>query len=82
MRAIEPSFEIDYNGKVLRVIEAEIKERRVFYIQFPDTTKPLTITIGQDRQDVKFWTSIPQGRQLEAEEIGRLIATYIRSKKK
>lgn len=80
MRAIEPPFGVEYKSKIVKVIEAEIKERRVFHIQFPDTTKPLTITVGQDRQEVKFWTSIPQGRQVEAEEIGRLIATYIRNK--
>lgn len=82
MRPIEPPFEISYNGRNIKVIEAEIKDRRVFYIQFSDTTKPLSITIGEDRKEVKFWTSIPQGRQTEAEKIGRLIATYIRNKKK
>ena len=81
MREVEPPFEIEYKGAVTKVTEAEIKSRRIFHIQFADNKKPLTITIGRDNTEVKFWTSIPEGRQKEAEEVGRLIAAYIRSKK-
>jgi superfamily I DNA/RNA helicase len=81
MRKIEPPFQIVYQGNTANVTEAEIKERRVFYVQFTDARKPLTITVGEDRKEVKFWTSIPQGRQTEAEEIGKLIAAYIRSRR-
>jgi hypothetical protein len=82
VREIEPPFEIAYKGSLLRVTEAAIKSRRVFNIQFTDGRKPLTITVGQTNEDVKFWTSIPEGRQEEAEEVGKLIAAYIRSKRK
>ncbi|MEJ6980001.1 hypothetical protein WG906_06040 [Pedobacter sp. P351] len=82
MREVEPPFEIDYKGKRSIVTEAAIKNRRVFNIQFPDSRRPLTITVGLTNEDVKFWTSIPEGRQEEAEEIGKLIAAYIRSKNK
>ena len=75
-------FEIEYKESPAMVMEHSIKDRRVFYIQFTDGRKPLTITVGEDRKEVKFWTSIPQGRQQEAEEVGKLIANYIRSKKK
>jgi hypothetical protein len=82
MREIEPPFEIEYEGKSAMVTEAEIKEMRVFHILFSDKRKPLTITVGQDRKEVKFWTSIPQGRQTEAEQIGKLIGSHIRNKRK
>lgn len=81
MREIEPPFEIEYKGSASIVTEAAIKSRRVFHIQFTNGKKPLTITVGLTNEDVKFWTSIPEGRQEEAEEIGKLIAAYIRSKK-
>lgn len=81
MREVEPPFEIEFKGNVSKVTEAEIKTRRVFYIQFMDGKKPLTITVGRINKDQKFWTSIPEGRQEEAEEVGKLIAAYIRSKK-
>ena len=81
MRGLEPPFEIEYKGEVTNVTEAEIKSRRIFYIQFPGNRKTLTITVGKGLGDEKFWTSIPEGRQEEAEEVGKLIASYIRSKK-
>jgi hypothetical protein len=81
MREIEQPFQIVYQGKPANVTEVEIKERRVFHIQFADDRKPLIITVGEDRKEVKFWTSIPQGRQTEAEEIGKLIAAYIRRRR-
>lgn len=80
MREVEPPFEIDYKGKRSIVTEAAIKSRRVFNIQFPEGRRPLTITVGLTNEGVKFWTSIPEGRQEEAEEVGKLIAAYIRSK--
>lgn len=82
MRELEPPFELDYQGKPIKVAEHEIKDKRVFYIDFNGWSKPLTITVGLNRFDEKFWTSIPEGRQKEAEEIGRLIAGHIRNKKK
>ena len=81
MREVEPPFEIEYKGAATKVTEAEIKSRRIFYIQFPDNRKVLTLTVGKGLGDEKFWTSIPEGRQEEAEEVGKLIAAFIRSKK-
>ena len=81
MREVEPPFEIEYKGAVSAVTEAEIKGRRIFYVQVHGDKRVLTITVGKGLGDEKFWTSIPEGRQQEAEEVGRLIASYIRSKK-
>ncbi|MDN3584942.1 hypothetical protein [Mucilaginibacter flavus] len=81
MREVEPPFEIQHNGVTLKVTEAEIKSRRIFYIQFSDNRKVLTVTVGKGLGDEKFWTSIPEGRQEEAEEVGKLIAAFIRGKK-
>ena len=80
MRDVESPFEIQFKGDVAKVTEAEIKNRRIFYIQFNDDRKLLTVTVGKRPGEEKFWTSIPEGRQEEAEEIGKLIAAYIRSK--
>ena len=77
----QAGFQIIYKGQLATVKEHSLKQKRVFHILFTDKRKPLIITVALDRQDVKFWTSIPEGRQKEAEEIGKLIAAYIRSKK-
>ena len=82
MRGIVPPFEVQYMDSPTKVTEAEIKHRRVFYIQFTNGKRALTITVAEDNKEKKFWTSIPEGRQEEAEEVGKLIAAYIRSKNK
>jgi hypothetical protein len=79
MREIETPFEILYKGNKVRVTEHSIDEKRVFRVYL---NKPLSITVAETRAEQKFWTSVPQGRQQEAEETGKLIANYIRSKRK
>lgn len=82
MRELEPPFELELEGNVIRVAEHELQGKRVFHIDFKGWRKPLIIAVGLGLRDQKFWTSIPQGRQAEAEQIGKLIAEYIRAKKK
>lgn len=82
MRELEPPFDVELEGNVIRIAEHELQGKRVFHIGFKGWRKPLIITVGLGLRDQKFWTSIPQGRQAEAEQIGKLIAEYIRAKKK
>lgn len=83
MRPIEPPFEIEHAGTIIKVSEHDIAGERVFYLAFPDSRKPLKVIVAEKRPSgEKFWTSIPQGRQEEAEILGKLIAGYIRGKKK
>jgi len=79
MGAIQ-KFEIDYLGAVADVVEHQLPAGRVFHIDFSTpTVKPLVIAVAKRADGEKFWTSVPEGRQTEAEIIGRLVATYIRS---
>ena len=83
MRELEPPFEISSNSVMIKVSEHRVGGERVFYLEFPDSRKPLKIIVAEKRPSgEKFWTSIPQGRQEEAEQYGKLIATFIRSKTK
>ena len=82
MRALEPPFELELEDRKIVIAEHEIGSNRVFHVDFKGWKKPLVIAIGVGLRDQKFWTSIPQGRQVEAEQIGKLIAEYIRAKKK
>ncbi|QEM03097.1 hypothetical protein DIU31_006020 [Mucilaginibacter rubeus] len=75
-------FTIEFKGQSLTVSEHYIGEERIFRILFEDKRKPLTLAVGINSQKQKFWTSIPQGRQEEAGEIGPLIAWYYKEKKK
>jgi hypothetical protein len=42
----------------------------------------LIVTKAAGTEIGKFWTSIPEGRQEEADEVGELITEYLRDKKK
>jgi hypothetical protein len=83
MRELEAPFTITDAGAIIQVSEHQLKEMRLFRLVFPDSRKPLNITVAERRGTTeKFWTSVPEGRQEEAEQFGRLIATYIRNKRK
>ena len=79
---MEASFTIEYEGSAATVTEHELQEMRIFRITFTGQRKPLVITVAERPGGKKWWTSVPQGRQKEAEEVGRLIADYIRAKRK
>ena len=72
------TFDIELSGDTAHVTDQTIKSSRVFHLIFNNGRKPLNITIATGSDDVKFWTSIPEGRQEEAEVAGRAIAAYIR----
>jgi len=83
MRPVETPFEIESDRATISVSEHSVAGERVFYLEFPDQRKPLKLIVAEKRPTgEKFWTSIPQGRQEEAEKFGKLIAAYIRGKKK
>lgn len=72
------SFEVELNGQMVRVSGHTIKSARVFHIVYPNRKQALNITIAEDKDGVKFWTSVPEGNQEEAEFAGKVIAAYIR----
>ena len=72
------TFEVELNGQIVQVSEHRIKSARVFHIVYPIRKPPLNITIAEDSDGFKFWTSLPEGRQEEAEFAGKVIAAYIR----
>jgi len=82
MREIEKPFELEVSGKMLRISEHELANKRIFHVHYGAGTKPLVIAVAVAANNKKFWTSIPQGRQKEATEIGKLIAEHIRAKRK
>ncbi|WCT14389.1 hypothetical protein [Mucilaginibacter jinjuensis] len=80
--SVKQQFKISYKDLPVEVAEHNLRNGRVFSAEFSDASiKPLIITIAHDSNDKKFWTSMPEGRQELAEEIGRLIADYIRNHK-
>lgn len=72
-------FTINFKDQVLKVQRMYISSQVIFHITFPSGKIPLVLTRATSHTHDRFWTSIPQGRQKEAEEIGPLIAEYILS---
>jgi len=72
-------FDIELNGQTVRVSDHTIKSARVFHLVYPGRKPDLNITIAENSDGVKFWTSVPEGRQEEAEFAGKVIAAYIRN---
>ncbi len=73
-------FVLNYNGTRIRVQRHSIQNTFVYQIVFEDKRPPLVITRALDANAARWWTSIPEGRQPEAEQIGPLIAEHIKSK--
>jgi hypothetical protein len=72
------TFEVELNGQMVRVSDHTIKSARIFHIVYPNRKPALNITIAENSDGLKFWTSLPEGRQEEAEFAGKAIAAYLR----
>jgi hypothetical protein len=74
------NFTIRYKEQELRIRRLELAQMVIYQITFPGKTPPLIVTRARKAEGEKFWTSVPEGRQKEAEAIGPLIGEYILSK--
>ena len=79
MERSQDNFELDFRGEKIKVSRHSIGPRVIFKIVFPGYTRPLVVTRAIHADAYKFWTSIPEGRQREAEEVGPLIVEYFKS---
>ena len=72
-------FEIDFKDGKIRIQRHYVSSQTIYRIIFSDKRSPLVVTrVLTDNAD-HWWTSIPEGRQREAVEIGPLIADYIKA---
>ena len=76
---IPDTFELQHKENRIKVQRHSVANEIIYRILFPDNTPPLVLTRASDSNADRFWTSIPEGRQKEAEEIGPLIAEYIKT---
>jgi hypothetical protein len=52
-----------------------------FRVTFTSSREPIIVARAEGEQRPFFWTSIPEGRQKEAEGVGKLIEEYLANKK-
>ncbi|HWV72999.1 MAG TPA: hypothetical protein VN040_14860 [Pseudosphingobacterium sp.] len=69
-------FELEHKGQKVKVSEHTVHEQQVYRLVFDNNIAPLVLT-RLSTWEGKKWTSIPQGRQKEAEEFGVLIAQHL-----
>ena len=75
----QENFTLNIKDVILNICQLYISNQVIFHVVFPDGKPPLVLTRATTHEQQRFWTSIPQGRQKEAEEIGTLIAEHILS---
>ena len=72
-------FDLDYEGDKIKIQRHSVGNQVIYRVVFPDKRIPLILTRALKESADRFWTSIPEGRQTEAEIIGPLIQQYYNS---
>ena len=75
----EQPFQLTLNGVTIFVKPLALPGYQAFEVSFSSPRKPLIIARTKDIDKKIFYTSIPEGRQNEAEDIGALISEYFKS---
>jgi hypothetical protein len=66
-------WQVTYRGHPVTIGKRKVRGTEVYYVSSSPAKKPLVITRALKSGGKEFWTSIPQGMQREAEEIGAII---------
>jgi hypothetical protein len=80
MQKLVLPFELELNGVKMSVLEINLPGYTAFRVTFSSPRPPIVVARATDFNAGKFWTSIPEGRQREAEGVGKLIEDYIKAK--
>ena len=70
-------IDIDYNGEAVKVQILDIIGQRIYKVNFPSAA-PVFLTREKNAEGKYFWTSVPEGKQKLAEEIGAAIEPYLK----
>jgi len=73
-------FELQLNSVTMKVYELDIPKFSAYRIVFSSPRPQLIVTRAKNADKQNFWTSIPEGRQKEAEALGNLIEDYLSKK--
>ncbi len=73
------AFTVNYKEQQFNIQPHKADGATVFIVKFQDATTPLVVTRANGEKNLVFWTSIPEGRQKEAEMIGPMIAEHYKN---
>ncbi|HKO80712.1 MAG TPA: hypothetical protein VJU78_09960 [Chitinophagaceae bacterium] len=74
-------FSFEANGVTIACQRLIIPSYVAFHVTFSSQRKPITVARAKGVAVPYFWTSIPEGRQSEAEGVGKLIEQYLLKQK-
>ncbi len=72
-------FELEVDGVKIIVTEHTVQDQQVYRLLFNDKRPSLVITMAATWHG-DLWTSVPQGRQEEAEKFGKFVSEYLNRK--
>ena len=73
-------FSIEAYGVTITCQRLDIPKQVVYYVKFSSARKPITVARAKFVDSDTRWTSVPEGRQKEAEGVGKLIDQYLSRK--
>jgi len=72
------TFAFEAHGVTLTCERVNLPRVVAYRVVFSSKRDPIVITQGKSPDNSKFWTSMPEGRQKEAEGAGKLIDEYLK----
>jgi len=70
-------IEISHKGEAVKVQILDVAGQRIYKLNFPSAA-PIFLTRAKNAEGQYFWTSVPEGKQKLAEEIGALIEPLLK----
>ena len=70
-------FSFEAYGVIINCQKLDISKDLAYHVTFSSNRKPIVIARAKFEDTDARWTSIPEGRQKEAEGIGALIEQYL-----
>lgn len=80
-RTDDEKFSFETHGVVITCQRIEIGKNVAYHVSFSSQRQPIIITKAKFVDSDDEWTSIPEGRQKEAQGVGQLINDYLSKKK-
>ena len=74
------TFDLQFGNSTIRVEQILIPGQTFFRVLFSNQIPELKLLRATAAGGGKFWTSIPEGRQELAEQVGPIIESYYQSK--
>jgi hypothetical protein len=76
----DEKFSFESHGVIIMCQRLAVKKQVAYHVHFSSKRKPIVVARAKFEDSDARWTSIPEGRQKEAEGIGALIEQFLSTK--